>query len=350
MPRLTEEQRYRIVFLKEQNFSSREIATQIGCNHQSVLNLLGKYEETGSVRDRAGKGRHRTARTAQNIAACRHESRKGFTARSPIKSTRKLAIRLGISRGSVTNIYQKDLQQKSLKCLPVLELSEATKRKRLARCRYLQRRYGYRELERMWFSDESLFPLSGYVNRQNKRLRGRDRASLGNRRIVERAKFPKALMVWAAASKMGKLNLLILPVGTRIPGVLYREMIRNHIVPELERVCGNRRYIFQQDGAPAHRAGETQILCRVLMSDFLQEEFWPPNSPELNPLDYGIWDMMKDRVYATAPKTIGQLEQRIRQVWEELPKKFINSTIDRFRLRLAAVIRNEGGHIQHEFP
>jgi len=56
-------------------------------------------------------------------------------------------------------------------------------------------------------------------------------------------------MVWAAASKMGKLDLMILPVGTRIPGQLYREMIRNHnhIVPELEleRVCGYRRYIFQ---------------------------------------------------------------------------------------------------------
>ena len=54
-------------------------------------------------------------------------------------------------------------------------------------------------------------------------------------------------MVWAAASKMGKLDLPILPVGTRIPGELYRNMIRDHIVPELERVCGNRLYIFQQE-------------------------------------------------------------------------------------------------------
>ena len=194
-PRLTDEQRYRVVFLHEQELSSREIAAQIGCNQTTVLKLLGKYDETGSVHDRPKSGRPRSARTAQNIAACRRESRKGFTARSPIRSTCKLANRLGISRGSVTNIYLTDLQKKSLKCLPVQELSEATKRKRLVRCRYLQRRYGYQELQRMWFSDESFFPLSGYVNRQNKRLRARDRASLGNRRIVEGAKFPKALMV-----------------------------------------------------------------------------------------------------------------------------------------------------------
>ena len=89
----------------------------------------------------------------------------------------------------MTNIYLTDLQKKSLKCLPVQELSEAIKPKRFVRCRYIQRRYGYQELQRMRFSDESLFPLSGYVKRQNKRLRARDRASLGNRRIVERANF-----------------------------------------------------------------------------------------------------------------------------------------------------------------
>ena len=152
MPRLTDEQRYRVVFLHAQELSSREIATEIGCSQQTVLKLLGKYDETGSVRDRPKSGRPRSAWTAQNISAC-HESRKGrkgLTARSPVKSTRKLANQLGISKGSVTNIYLKDLQQKSFKCLPVQELSEATKRKRLVRCKRLQRRYGYRELQRMW--------------------------------------------------------------------------------------------------------------------------------------------------------------------------------------------------------
>ena len=118
MPRLTDEQRYRVVFLHAQELSSREIATDIGCSQQTVLKLLGKYDETGSVRDRPKSGRPRSARTAQNISACRHESRKGLTARSPIKSTRKLANQLGISKGSVTNIYLKDLQQsRSSACL-----------------------------------------------------------------------------------------------------------------------------------------------------------------------------------------------------------------------------------------
>jgi hypothetical protein len=147
---------------------------------------------------------------------------------------------------------------------------------------------------------------------------------------------------------MGKLDLLILPVGARVSGLLYRNMIREHIVPELERVCGTRRYIFQQDGAPAHRAGETQMLCRVLMSDFIAEEFWPPNSADLNPLDYRVWEYVKEKVYATAPRNMQDLEARIRTAWTEMPQKFIDSSIDMWRSRIAAVIRNDGAHVEHE--
>lgn len=288
MVRLTEEQRYHVVLLDRQGLSTREIAEQIGCDHSSVVRLLGKYAETGSIRDRNRSGRPRTASNNENIAVCKRESRKGFNSRSPIKSVRKLAVRLGISAASVSNIYQKRLKLKSLKCLPLHEISEDTRRKRVVRCKQLQRKYGYREVQRIWFSDESLFPLSGYINRQNKRLRARTRASLGSKRIIQKHKFPKGLLVWGAVSKMGKLDLLILPVGARVSGLLYRNMIREHIVPELERVCGTRRYIFQQDGAPAHRAGETQMLCRVFMSDLIAEEFWPLNSADFNPLNYRV--------------------------------------------------------------
>ena len=120
------------------------------------------------------------------------------------------------------------------------------------------------------------------------RLRAHDRASLGIRRVVERAKFPKALIVWAAASKMGKLNWKILPTVTRTTGGVNQWIVRERIVAELRRVCRNRQYIFHQGGVLAHRAGDKQMLCRVLAGDFMPKELWPPNSPELNPLAYGI--------------------------------------------------------------
>jgi len=33
--------------------------------------------------------------------------------------------------------------------------------------------------------------------------------------------------------------------------------------------------------------------------DFLAPNMWPPNSPDLNPVDYAIWSIMQQRVYQT---------------------------------------------------
>ena len=90
------------------------------------------------------------------------------------------------------------------------------------------------------------------------------------------------------------------------------------------------------------------MLCRILMSDFIAEEFWPPNSADLNPLDYRVWEYIKEKVYATAPRNMQDLEVRIRTAWTEMPQNFIDSSIDMWRSRMVAVIRNYGAHVEHE--
>ena len=45
-------------------------------------------------------------------------------------------------------------------------------------------------------------------------------------------------------------------------------------------------YVFQQDGAPAHTSKRTEEFNLVAV---WTKEMWPPQSPDLNPLDYSIW-------------------------------------------------------------
>ena len=42
---------------------------------------------------------------------------------------------------------------------------------------------------------------------------------------------------------------------------------------------------------------------------------WPPNSPDLNPVDYAIWSIMRQRVYQTTVHDIDELRQRLITVW-----------------------------------
>ena len=49
-------------------------------------------------------------------------------------------------------------------------------------------------------------------------------------------------------------------------------------------------WIFQQDGATAHTGNLTQKWCGENFPAFIDKNRWPPNSPDLNPLDYSIWN------------------------------------------------------------
>jgi len=78
-------------------------------------------------------------------------------------------------------------------------------------------------------------------------------------------------------------------------------------------------YTFQQDGAPAHRARETVGLELLIHEtpDFIPRSLWPPNSPDLNPLDYTVWGVLQERVYMNI-QTVEELQQRITEEWERL--------------------------------
>src|SRR6218665_2487602 len=44
-------------------------------------------------------------------------------------------------------------------------------------------------------------------------------------------------------------------------------------------------FIFQREGAPAHTARVTQEWLHANCPEIIEKDRWPPNSPDLNPLD-----------------------------------------------------------------
>ena len=49
-------------------------------------------------------------------------------------------------------------------------------------------------------------------------------------------------------------------------------------------------WIFQQDGAKAHMHEKSQEYCAKNFPSFIDKDYWPPNSSDLNPLDYCVWN------------------------------------------------------------
>jgi len=58
-------------------------------------------------------------------------------------------------------------------------------------------------------------------------------------------------------------------------------------------------------------ARETVELLKVGTPDFIPPNLWPPNSPNLNPVDYKIWGILQERVYKSSSKDVDELRRRI---------------------------------------
>jgi len=78
-------------------------------------------------------------------------------------------------------------------------------------------------------------------------------------------------------------------------------------VPEcIKRICytvvkplnitlfNGKKWVFQQDSAPAHKAKMTQEWLRRHIPAFISTEDWPLGSPDLNPLDYKLWAVLEN--------------------------------------------------------
>jgi len=94
-----------------------------------------------------------------------------------------------------------------------------------------------------------------------------------------------------------------------------------------------------------HRGNWIATNC----SDFIGKDEWPPNSSDLNPLDYHAWGPMLERykTFQPKPNTIDELKKVLQTIWEDLPQNSINKDILSFVKRLRAYVKAWGGHFEH---
>ena len=111
------------------------------------------------------------------------------------------------------------------------------------------------------------------------------------------------------------------------------------LLPQLLNDCHTllaEDFLFQQAGAPAHTSRQSQELLQASTPDFIGKDEWPPNSPDLNPLDYCVWGLMQEsyKKFTPKPTSISELKTALQTIWNELPQTAIQKAIRSFRKRL----------------
>jgi len=66
----------------------------------------------------------------------------------------------------------------------------------------------------------------------------------------------------------------------------------------------------------------------VHLNDFIPPALWPPNSPDLNPVDYTVWSVLQERVYRTKISDVDELKRRIISEWAALSRTLLPVLLD----------------------
>src|ERR1700733_7777080 len=112
--------------------------------------------------------------------------------------------------------------------------------------------------------------------------------------------------VSAGVSYEGKGRLHFIDEKAKVNANYYVENLLPKLVDDCHTVLGNQ-FNFQQDGAPTHGAKLAQDWLTIKsLSGLHRQDSWPPNSSDMNQLDYAVWDATLETCnkLRTMPKNI----------------------------------------------
>jgi len=96
---------------------------------------------------------------------------------------------------------------------------------------------------------------------------------------------------------MGKTSIIFVEPGAKINSQYYCDkLLGQGLLPDIRARCGRYKWALQQDGAPSHTARDTVRYLQHNNVAFIEPDMWPPNSPDLNPVDYTVWGELQQLV------------------------------------------------------
>ena len=106
---------------------------------------------------------------------------------------------------------------------------------------------------------------------------------------------------------------------------------------------------FQQDGATNHTAEAILGVLRTVFEDRIisrrADVVRLPRSCDLTPLDYYLWDAVKDKYYADKPETIDALKDNIREPIGEIELHTIDNALKNWTDCVGYWMASRGCHL-----
>ena len=167
-------------------------------------------------------------------------------------------------------------------------------------------------------------------------------------RYVSTTKHPAfAMMLGVVASYGEKMPSVWFKGRYRLTGANYREIMATKVLPWIRKIVkdDDYRYVFQQDGAPAHTSKVVQDWMSSNMT-FWPKDFWPPQSPDFNPLDYSVWSHIDSKAFKDRHHNTEELKASVNRAWALMSMDYVRKACKDFLPRMSRVIAANGGCIE----
>ena len=321
-------QRAAVIVALRAGRSPIEIINFFKLPRSTVYRIAQQFEESGQSLEPARKP-HASRSNMKRDAAFLEQLQVRID-EDPSVSMWKLAQQLNISEATIRKAVHEDLRYKSYSLKVHQLLTAPQKAKRLARCELLLSSLKHKAAGHIcFFSDEKIFVVDSKINRRNDRWLCQDPENVP---VKMTTKHPALVMVLGVVSSLGHvMPPHFFEKGKSVNKDTYLKVLQEVVKPWIEEVASGRPYVFQQDSALAHTAHVVMNWLQDNLDMVWTPDFWPPNSPDLNPLDYFIWGIV-ERVSNKKPhNSLDSLRQAVRAAMENLSGDHVIAACSRFR-------------------
>ena len=295
--------RAQIVALKEiSGLSLNEIAKKLNKSRHAVQSAYKKYLESKILVDKPRSGRPRESTKRQD----RVLKRLALTNRR--LSSKNLAAQWHNAGGPFTSskTVRRRLNEQNLKgCIAIKKpfISKINQQKRLKFARAFLH-FTSTDWQRVLWSDESKFNLVGNDSRRIFVWR-RQNETYKSECLQGTVKHGGgSIMVWGCMSSFGPGHLH--QVEGTMNSTMYTNILQNHLLPSATALYpADFPWIFQQDNDPKHTS---KVAKDFLAANVLQVLDWPPQSPDLSPIEH-LWEEIDRR-------RVGKCASNKRELWD----------------------------------
>ena len=244
------------------------------------------------------------------------------------QSARGIAKAMNISHTTVQNVLEKDLKCYPYKKVKRQLLSGPTRKKRLKRARLLLHLLQDCMQPPVLWTDEKLFTVQAIHNAQNDRVWARNVKNIPKEhRISFQHQKPASVMVWAGITSCGlETPLIFIEEGVKINQHVYLGLLRDQVVPWVQSTIGDGGLTLQQDGMTSHSTKMVQSFCKEHFKGFWPKDLWPPSSPNLNPMDFGILSILEQKACMITHKSVVLLKHALVKSWDKICEKTVRAT------------------------